>query len=619
MTLRLRLALAFGPLAALLAVLGVVGYRMLARTGDRIDAIMRENYASVQAMFRLNEAAERIDSSFQIALAGRGTESTKQYADNWSRFEQSFAIEAGNITVHPEEDELVDRLSRLKTEYRTRGDRFFARADGSAERSADYYGRHDDPGLLDTFKAIKEVADEILRINHTNMEATRDNARATARTSLVGFSISLGVVGLLLAAAAAYLVRTILTPIRAVTETARAVGLSGQLDRQVPVFGRDELGQLAEAFNAMTRQLRVYRQSNLDQLLRAQRTAQSTIDSFPDPVLVLDPFGRVELANTAARQVFGVSPHRPGIADLPWQPPELLRPILSDAIQSQREFTAESFDQAVTFRTAGEDRAYLPQVRPIRDADSGTRGAAIVLHDVTRFRILDQFKSDLVANVSHELKTPLTSIRLAVHVLLEETVGPLTSKQTELLVDAREGAERLLGQIDQLLAMAKFQRPEESDRRASEDPATLLRRAVDAARPRAEGKHVELIIVPATDLPPVRVDAERMAIALDNVLTNAVTYTPAGGRVTLSAARETDGRVELAIADTGVGIPPEYLPHMFERFFRIPGQSEPTGTGLGLAIAKEIAVAQGGDVTCDSTVGKGTTVRIVLPVAGSPP
>jgi signal transduction histidine kinase len=612
MTLRLRLALAFGPLAVLLAILGVVGYRMLDRTGSRIDAILRENYASVQAMFRLNEAAERIDSSFQFALAGKGPAAAKQYADNWKRFDNQFDIEAENITIHPQEDELVDRLRKLKDEYRHRGDQFFARPDGAAERSADYFEK---PGLLSTFQDVKDTANEILRINHANMEAARDDARATARTALVGFAISFGVVALLLAAAAGYLIRTILTPIRAVTDTARAVGLSGQLERQVPVFGKDELGQLAEAFNAMTRQLRVYRRSNLDQLLRAQRTAQATIDSFPDPVLVLDPAGRVELANPAATAVLGVAPPRPGASESPWQPPEALRPLLRES----REFSADSFDQAVTFRTAGEERAYLPRVRPIRDANGDTLGAAIVLHDVTRFRVLDQFKSDLVANVSHELKTPLTAVRLALHVLLEETVGPLTPKQTELLVDAREGAERLLGLIDQLLALARLQRPDGDDRQTLEDPTSLLRRAADSARPRADDKHVEIMVVPGDAVSRVKVDADRIAIALENVVANALTYTPAGGKVTLSSSLTSDARVELVVADTGVGIPPEYLPHVFERFLRIPGRSEPTSTGLGLAIVKEIATGHGGDVTCESTVDRGTTVRLFLPAAEGPP
>jgi signal transduction histidine kinase len=255
-------------------------------------------------------------------------------------------------------------------------------------------------------------------------------------------------------------------------------------------------------------------------------------------------------------------------------------------------------------------------VRLIRDQNGDNLGAAVVLHDVTRFRVLDQFKSDLVANVSHELKTPLTSVRLALHVLLEESVGQLTPKQTELLVDARDGAERLLGLIDQLLALARLQRPDGNVRQVSEEPLALLRRAADEVRPRAEDKHVEIVIERGVDLPRVRVDPDRIAAALENVLTNAVTYTPSGGRITLSTGRTEDGRVEIVVDDTGAGIPAEYLPHVFERFLRIPGQSEPSSTGLGLAIVKEIAAAHGGDATCESTVGKGTTVRILLPAEG---
>jgi signal transduction histidine kinase len=117
-------------------------------------------------------------------------------------------------------------------------------------------------------------------------------------------------------------------------------------------------------------------------------------------------------------------------------------------------------------------------------------------------------------------------------------------------------------------------------------------------------------------LPPVAVDPERIGQALGNLVNNAITYTGAGGRVTLTAAAG-DGEVVLTVADTGVGIPAEYLPHVFDRFFRIPGQSEESGTGLGLAIVKEIVAAHGGGVSCESEVGKGTTFRIALPL--SPP
>jgi len=231
---------------------------------------------------------------------------------------------------------------------------------------------------------------------------------------------------------------------------------------------------------------------------------------------------------------------------------------------------------------------------------------------VTRFRMLDQFKTDLVATVSHELKTPLTSVRLAVHVLLEEAVGPLTPKQTELLVDARDNAERLLSLIEQLLALARLQRPQDRETFRPEDPIELLRRTADTVHARAEDKHVEVHVVAGEPLPPVGVDPTRIGQALDNLLNNAITYTPTGGRVTLSA-EVSDNGVTLVVSDTGVGIPAEHLPHVFDRFFRIPGQSEETGTGLGLAIVKEIVSAHKGDITCVSEPGKGTAFRLTLP------
>jgi K+-sensing histidine kinase KdpD len=153
-------------------------------------------------------------------------------------------------------------------------------------------------------------------------------------------------------------------------------------------------------------------------------------------VVVIDPEGQVELANQMARQLLGVEPARGGKPESVWRPPDPLRQPLADAFREQRPVLTERFDQAVTFHHAGEDRFFLPQVRPIRSSAADTVGAAIVLNDVTQFRLLDRLKSDLVATVSHELKTPLTSVRLAVHVLLEETVGPLEPKPTELLVDA---------------------------------------------------------------------------------------------------------------------------------------------------------------------------------------
>jgi NtrC-family two-component system sensor histidine kinase KinB len=607
LSLRRRLLLTLAPLLALIAALGGAGVVLLQQLGGRVDLILRENYDSVRAMFRLNEALERIDSAFQFALSGREDEARQQYRDNWPLFDEQLRIEQQNVTL-PGEAELVERLTALSREYRRRGDSFFANA---VNRSRDYYGAAETPGLLDLFRQIKAVSAKILQINQEYMEDASRKARETARRSLIGFGTGVALTAVLALLAAWQLSRAVLRPIGELTDAATAIG-AGQLHRSIPPFGKDELGRLAAAFNTMSEHLRHYRQSSADRLLRAQRTGQATIDSFPDPVLVVDPEGRVELANPAARQVLGVASD----GEATWSPPEPLRQPLAAALRDQMPFLTEKFDQAVFFRLGGEERAYLPQVRPIRDPYGGTLGAAIVLTDVTRFRLLDELKTNLVATVSHELKTPLTSLRLVVHLLLEETVGPLEPKQVELLIDARDNAERLLRTIEHLLALARLEQGRESLRVESVPPGDLLRSAADEAAPRAEAKHLKLTVADAPDLPPVVADRVRIGAALNNLIDNAIAFTEPGGAVTLSSTADGDGRVRLTIADTGVGIPPECLPHLFDKFFRVPGVDRPGSTGLGLAIVREVVQAHGGTVTVESEPGRGTAFHVTLPVWG---
>jgi signal transduction histidine kinase len=629
LSLRYRIALTLLPQLVLLAVLGgagVVIFRHLdARMqllGSSIDRILHENYDSVQYMQHLDEAVERIDSSFQFALAGREEQAREQHQKNWLIYDENLGLEEKNITL-PGEGELVAELRDLTNQYRAKAKGFYDRPPRDPEREQDYFGKD---GLLQTFQRIKEVSGSILRLNEENMKQAsgeaRDTARQasdTARQSLIGFAIGLGIATLLAMLLLWQTSWAILRPMRSITESALAIG-RGNLDQVVPVRSRDEIGQLADAFNTMARQLRHYRQTDYAKLLRAQRTSQATIDSFPDPVLVIDLEDRVEMANPAAQRLLGVAGSPDGKREaVPWRPPDAIREPLRAALQDQRPYLPEGFDRVVSFHAEGKENTFLPRVLPIRDPYGNTLGAAVLLENVTRFRLLDQIKSDLVATVSHELKTPLTSVRLVLHFLLEETIGPLNSKQLELLLDARENAERLLGMVNRLLDLARLEQGKSPLDLKPEQPAALLQAAAETMAPRAEAKEVALQVKAPADLPLVSADAARLGHALNNLLDNALTYTGPGGQITLAAEAAAD-TVTLTVADTGQGIPPEHLPHVFDKFFRIPGQSAETGTGLGLAIVREIVTAHGGSISCESTLGVGTVFRLRLPVwTGSPP
>ena len=593
MTLRRRLLLALVPLLLLPAAVGGVAAWQLVRLGRSAEAILRENYDSVRAMERLNEAVERIDSAFLFALAGREADARDAFADQWAEADRQLAAERANVTIYPDEPRLLADLEREAGDYRSAGDRFFVAP--AADRRPSYFAPD---GLLGRFQRVKAAAGAVLRLNQEEMERASGQARADARRAL-GWLLG----GVLLAGAAAAglafrIARDVLTPVHGLTAAARAIA-AGDLTHRVAATGRgDELGELGRAFNDMADQLWLVRQTNVKQLMRAREAAQAVIDSLPGPVLLIDPGGTVELANPAARRVFGVVPGQG------WTPPEALCRPLADALELRRAFVAERFDQALTVG----DLALLPQVRPVGEA-----GAAVVLDDVTRFRLLDQLKGDFVATAGHELKTPLTGLQLAVHLLLEEAAGPLTAKQAELLTDARENAERLRALVEQLLALARLEDRRELLTLGPHPADELLRAAADGAAVRAADKAVSLTVALPPGLPPVAADPVRLGHALDNLLTNAVTYTPAGGAIALSAAAAGDNRVSLTVADTDPGIPAEFLPRVFERFFRVPDPSRPPGTGLGLAIAREIAEAHGGTVRCDSSPA-GTTFTLTLPV-----
>lgn len=610
MTLRNRVRLMLAPLVVLVLMVGVAGVWLLNDLGHRSDAILRENYDSIRLMSKLDD---KLNSADQLALQVSARHVTdeaaarKQFRQVMGDARELCAQERRNITVSGE-DEAAAKLTAKVEELGRCGEQLFELP--SRDRWG-FYAREDAESFQAAWFDARVSARFVLLLNEGAMEDADRAARATARRSswVLGGATA---VALLLAVATSYgLRRTVLRPVEDLTRSAKAVG-DGRFDQMVTSNTRDEIGELVGAFNRMTAQLRDLKQTHATRLLRAQQASQAAIDSFPDPVLVVDPDRRVEMANPAARRVLGVVPGGDATGP-PWEAPERLRGPLAAVLSNQQPFFTQSFDEAVTYRIGNEDRIYLPQVLPVRDPYGNTLGAAVVLNDVTRFRLLDEFKSDLVATASHELKTPLAGLRLAVHLLLEETVGPLTDKQTELLVDARENTERLVRIVDHLLSLARLEQGREPIHLRPEDPVKMIRDAAERIQPRLSGKRLTVDVESGVTLPPLAADAQRLGHALDNLLVNADMYTGTGGEITLSARAVAPGQVELVVRDTGIGIAPEHLPHVFDKFFRIPGQTRGQGTGLGLAIVKEVVSAHGGTITCESEPGRGTTFRILLP------
>lgn len=598
--LRHKLILGFGGLLAIVMAVGLLSILQLTRLGASIDVILKENYRSVIACQDMNEALERMDSGLLFVLLGLETEGFHLIGTNEKVFEKALQIELNNITV-PGEGEKAARLQVLFGTYRARLDTIRNRGVEQRTRQHIYFSE-----LLPLFTEIKNTAHEILRMNQENMSEANERARRTAKSAQERMYLLLAGALVLAVGFLVFSEKWILHPIKRLTRSAEEIK-QGNLDLVIESGSMDEIGRLSQTFNEMAANLRQFRRSDRAKLARIERATQQAFNSLPDAMALIDLEGMVEVATETAQDVFDLRPGRP----ISGHPCGWMTDLYDRAVGSGRPAELAEDRRVQQLFVRGEERFFRPQAVPILDTDGDPTGVILLLQDVTQLRRQDEMKKGLISTASHQLKTPLTSLRMAVHLLLEERVGPLTEKQTELLLTAREDTDRLNGIISDLLDMGRI----ESGRSPMEFRAlsahTMALEAAESFRRSSEDRGVTLHMDLPPDLPEVWVDPSRIRHVFANLLTNALRYTSPGGSITI-AAQTGDEKVLFLVRDTGVGIPEEHLPHVFDPFFRVPEQGAETGVGLGLAIVKEIVEAHNGSVGVESVEGKGSTFTFTL-------
>jgi signal transduction histidine kinase len=395
--------------------------------------------------------------------------------------------------------------------------------------------------------------------------------------------------------------RWILMPITRLIRSANDIR-SGNLDLVVKIESADEIGALSEAFNSMAESLRQVRRTREAKLAQIQHTIRQAFNSLPDPVAVVDLEGRVEVATEAAGIAFGLRPDtRIQTLTFDW-----LMPLFHSAATNAGHSESNSGKPVIQCFLNGEERYFSPKAFPILDTEKQPVAVMFILSDVTQQRHQDELKRSVISTVSHQLKTPLTSVRLAVHLLLEEDIGALTEKQSEVLIAAEEDAERLHRILENLLDIGRIESGKARLNFRTVSSHVLALDSVEPFRSACQDRGVSLTVSLPDDLPDVWADPTRVPHVFANLFSNALKYTDPGGTITLSADAD-EGFVRFSVTDTGKGIPDRYLETVFEQFFRVPEQGDETGAGLGLAIAKEIVEIHGGTITVKSQEAKGST------------
>jgi len=597
--LRTRLFVHLLPFVVVLLATGVYAIVLFSRLAHTVDTAVTEHYRSIAAAQEMSLALAGIDREVWAATGTRNAD-RKALAGHQQRFEANLAAQLKNNSLPGEKAinrQLADQYDSFRKTVATL----------SSTSNAESRRRMNDleitPALLEMKVLLEKIRDLNQRAILATSQSGREITREVTRLMVIGM-----VIALVISAYASYqLSRSVLQPLQRVTQATRELS-EGNLKQPVPVLSRDELGELALAFNKMAAQLQEYRQSTAEEIVRLHRTMETTLASFPDPIFVLNKVGAIELKNPAAADLLS------GL-QLGGQLPARLQEAAQRTLARGENFLPHTFDAVWSYRLDGAEKFFLPRILTMRARDDALFGVAVVLYDVTRFRLLDAAKTHLVGTVSHELKTPLTSVRMVLHILLEKTVGALTPKQEELLETARSDTERLLRILNDLLDLARLEEGATELHREKVAPAELLQSVMDETADQASAKQLKIHCAPDPDLPFVLVDRQRIGHIFANLLANAIKYSPPGGEIRLGASRADDHSVQLTVADDGPGIPEQYHQRIFDRFFRVPGQTK-AGAGLGLSIAREIAVAHGGRISVKSAPGQGATFCLILKTMG---
>lgn len=596
--LRTRLYLGLLPLLILVIGTGIYGILVCRQLAGRVERDLLASYDASLASERMRSDAMRMGSALASAQGVDLLGADRAFQQAREAFARELAAQSIHAAGTPRAAHAA-RVDRAFENFTSRGLRILS---GSISGSLDDL-KQNETALRDVVAAI----DELDRYDYSVARATEADARSLATTTVRVLAIAMAVALLLSLIVAWRLAGALLRPIQALTASAAALG-EGNLDRTVPEFSGDELGRLARTFNTMADKLRSYREAATEKVRRTQRTMEATLNSTPDPLFVVGHDGRHEVRNPAAEALAATPSFARGF-------PEKLRTRLREVLATGRHFLPAGYEDLLTLRVGPEDRHFLPRILAIGDSLTGFDGAAVLLQDVTRFRLLDDAKNNLVGTVSHELKTPLTSLRMAVYLLLEKNLGGLTPKQIDLLETARDDADRLLRILNDLLDLARLESGVAQLNRSDVPIAGLLNDMAREISPITDGQSQMIEVRVARGLTTVAVDPDRIRHVFINLLSNASKYSPEGRPIILYAEPADDGFIRCGVRDQGPGVPVDSIGRIFEKFYRLPGPpgEAKKGAGLGLAIAREIVLAHEGTIACASREGQGSDFYFLLP------
>ncbi|MCD9018668.1 HAMP domain-containing sensor histidine kinase [Parachryseolinea silvisoli] len=572
MSIKTKVAWGVTFLFALILAIGGLGLYSLHNLARSSQQILVDNYESIEYAHQILAACEQLRTDPAVAMKS---------------IETSLTLQETNVTEPGEREATL------------------------ALRSA--FEKLRNTGLSDS--VVARIRHASLALENINMKAIVRKNETTQETAHDASTYLIIICTLCSLAAFTFIVNFpgyIANPVIQLTNSIKSIA-GKNYEERLHFDRRDEFEELAEAFNQMAEKLDEYEHSNLARILFEKKRIEAIIHRVSDPVIGLDEKSRIIFANERALDILNLSReelldhYAPDVA----VNNDLFRSLIKSAASDNPEKTLikamvglkENFFTQESVRVS-----YSPTGEKER-VDIGT---VILLKNVTTYKEQDLAKTNFIATVSHELKTPIAALQMGVKLLQDTRVGALNDEQANITRTLHDEIWRLSKITHELLDLSQVETGNIKLDIRKTTPADIIQMATEAVQLQAERKPVYMAHELAADLPPLLADADKTTWVLVNFLTNAIRYSPERGTILIRAAR-VGHHVRLSVQDNGPGIEARYKARIFEKYFQVPGT--PTGTGLGLAISKEFIEAQGGGVQVESEPGKGSTFSFHLPVA----
>src|SRR5450432_419454 len=532
-------------------ILGTININLLSRDAD---LILKDNYKSILYC-----------NSMLKALETAGTRK-----DAVEKFEENLKNQEDNIT-EPGEKEQTEEIRKNFEELKA------------------------DPKDPSNYSEIRQSVYQVLDLNASAIYRKNMVAQETSRNAKRWLAIIFTLLTLVSFTFIFNLPGIISGPIQSLSDGIKEIA-NKNYSKRIYLKQRDEFGDLASAFNSMAEKLDLYEHSNIAKMQFENSRIETIINQMRDGIIGLDTKRNILFLNQVAQKLMGLKENEIGGK---YAPDIALK---NDLMRKLLQTDADKKDLKIYLDD--KEGFFNKDVLDVTN-NKEVIGQVIVLRNITIFHELNEAKTNFIATVSHELKTPISSIKMSTKLLSDERTGPLDEDQKELISSIKDDADRLLKITSELINMAQVETGNIQLKLQPTRADSIIEEAIEAVLVPAQQKKISFKTNISPDIPLMNADKEKTTWVLINFLTNAIKYSFDSSVIEISA-RSKKGQVEIEVKDHGSGIDEKYLPKVFDRYFKVPGSQERNGTGLGLAISKEFIESQGGKIWVNSQIGEGS-------------